>query len=151
MIGQAHGWGTFPKCGPRLSYCLIILGPLFWECPHPRALPYTYVLVHENVCLLLYYDKVHMWVTGLDLTVIFWHQPLPVTFNESMIEIRAWNLNHCFKNLHYGTSLGRVLHDLNGTRIVLESSWRKFVVWLEAALCPWVQILEKRRDLMPTP
>jgi len=37
---EAHGWGTFPKCKAKLGYCLI-LGPLFWECPHPRALPYT--------------------------------------------------------------------------------------------------------------
>ncbi len=32
--------GKFTKCGARLSYCLSI-GPLFWECPHPRALSYT--------------------------------------------------------------------------------------------------------------
>lgn len=76
---------------------------------------------------------------------------ITVTVNESMIEICAWNLNHRFKNLHCGTSLGRVLDDLNGTRMVLESTWRKFLVWLEANLCPWVQILEKRTDLMPTP
>jgi hypothetical protein len=36
-IGKAHGWGTFPKCKARLGYCLI-QSPLFWECPHPRAL-----------------------------------------------------------------------------------------------------------------
>jgi hypothetical protein len=23
-----------------MTYCLV-LGPLFWECPHPKALPYT--------------------------------------------------------------------------------------------------------------
>jgi hypothetical protein len=40
-MGAANGWGTFPKeSGAGLSYCLI-LGPLFWECPYPRALPYT--------------------------------------------------------------------------------------------------------------
>jgi hypothetical protein len=38
-IGKAHGWGTFPKCRCALRYCLVV-GPLFWECPHPRALPY---------------------------------------------------------------------------------------------------------------
>ncbi len=38
--GKAHGWWTFPKCGARLGYHLI-LGPLFCECPYPRALPYT--------------------------------------------------------------------------------------------------------------
>jgi len=41
MIGKADGWGTFPKCRAKLSYCLI-LGPLFWECAHPRALPYIW-------------------------------------------------------------------------------------------------------------
>jgi hypothetical protein len=35
-IGKAHGWGTFPKCRSGLGYHLI-LGPLFWECPHPRS------------------------------------------------------------------------------------------------------------------
>jgi len=40
MIGKAHGWRTFSKCGVGLGYCLV-LGPLFWECPHRRALPYT--------------------------------------------------------------------------------------------------------------
>ncbi len=44
-IGKAHGLGaaTFPKCRVGLGYCLT-LGPLIWECPHPRALPYTYKL-----------------------------------------------------------------------------------------------------------
>jgi hypothetical protein len=33
--------GKFTKCRAGLSYSLII-GPLFWECPHtPRALPFT--------------------------------------------------------------------------------------------------------------
>jgi hypothetical protein len=32
------GEGTFSK--RKLDYHLI-LGPLFWECPYPRALPYT--------------------------------------------------------------------------------------------------------------
>jgi hypothetical protein len=40
MRGKAYGWGTFPKCGAKLGYRLI-LGHLFWECSHPRALPYT--------------------------------------------------------------------------------------------------------------
>jgi hypothetical protein len=31
---------TFPKCGARLRYRLI-LDRLFWECPHPGALPST--------------------------------------------------------------------------------------------------------------
>jgi hypothetical protein len=38
---------TFHKCGARLGYCLI-LSPLFWECPHPRALPYTYDLCKDQ-------------------------------------------------------------------------------------------------------
>jgi len=38
--GKAHGWWTFPKCRARLGYHLI-LGPLFCECPYPRALPFT--------------------------------------------------------------------------------------------------------------
>jgi hypothetical protein len=42
----SHGWGTFPKCGAWLNYHLI-LGPLFWECPHSKALPYTY---HSLAC-----------------------------------------------------------------------------------------------------
>jgi len=41
MIGKADGWGTFPKCRAKLSYCLI-LGPLFWDCAHPRALSYIW-------------------------------------------------------------------------------------------------------------
>ncbi len=40
MRGKAHGWGTFPKCEATLDYCLV-LGPLFWKCPHPRDLHYT--------------------------------------------------------------------------------------------------------------
>jgi hypothetical protein len=40
-IGKLHGWGTFPKYGAGLSYHLL-LGPLFWECPHILGLlPYT--------------------------------------------------------------------------------------------------------------
>jgi len=31
-IGKAHGWGTFPKCGARLSYSLI-LAPYFEKAP----------------------------------------------------------------------------------------------------------------------
>jgi hypothetical protein len=38
MMGKAHGCRTFPKCGAELNYHFI-LGPLFWECPHPGALP----------------------------------------------------------------------------------------------------------------
>jgi hypothetical protein len=32
--------GTFPKSSAGLGYHLV-LGPLFWQYPHPRALPYT--------------------------------------------------------------------------------------------------------------
>jgi len=38
MMGKAHGCRTFLKCGAELNYHFI-LGPLFCECPHPRALP----------------------------------------------------------------------------------------------------------------
>jgi hypothetical protein len=40
MMGKsAHWWMTLPKCKARFSYHLI-LGPLFWNCPHPSgALP----------------------------------------------------------------------------------------------------------------
>jgi hypothetical protein len=40
MMGKsAHWWMTFPKSKAGFSYHLI-LGPLFWNCPHPgRALP----------------------------------------------------------------------------------------------------------------
>jgi hypothetical protein len=41
-LGKAHGGGTFSNCGAGLGYHLV-LGPLFWECPHPRALPYTLI------------------------------------------------------------------------------------------------------------
>jgi hypothetical protein len=34
-MSEGHMWGTFPKCVIGLSYQLIILGPLFWEWPHP--------------------------------------------------------------------------------------------------------------------
>jgi hypothetical protein len=34
--------GTFPKSGAGLGYhLLLVLGPLFWQCPHPGALPFT--------------------------------------------------------------------------------------------------------------
>jgi hypothetical protein len=34
--------GTFPKSRAGLGYhLLLVLGPLFWQCPHPGALPYT--------------------------------------------------------------------------------------------------------------
>lgn len=42
-IGIAHGWGTFPRWGVGLGYCLTV-GPLFSECSHPRVLAYT--LIH---------------------------------------------------------------------------------------------------------
>jgi hypothetical protein len=34
-IGKAYRWGTLPKCGARLGYCLM-LGP------HYNASPYTF-------------------------------------------------------------------------------------------------------------
>jgi hypothetical protein len=37
-VGKGHVWGTFPNCGIRLSYRLIILDPSFWEWHHPGAL-----------------------------------------------------------------------------------------------------------------
>jgi len=40
MIGKVHSWGTFPKCGAGLRFCLV-LGSLFREYLHPRALSYT--------------------------------------------------------------------------------------------------------------
>jgi hypothetical protein len=43
MIGKVHGWGIFPKCGAGLGFCLI-LGSLFREKPHPKALSYTKIL-----------------------------------------------------------------------------------------------------------
>ncbi len=30
------------NAGPDSATSCLVLGPLFWECPHPRALPYTY-------------------------------------------------------------------------------------------------------------
>jgi len=45
MIDKAHGWGGRGghtlTCEAGLGYYSLILGPLFCECPHPRALPYT--------------------------------------------------------------------------------------------------------------
>jgi hypothetical protein len=40
MVGKVHGWGTFPKWGPRFGYCLI-LDPIIFKCPYPRDLFYT--------------------------------------------------------------------------------------------------------------
>jgi hypothetical protein len=40
IIGKVHGWGTFSKCEAGLGTCLV-LGSLFREKPHPRALSYT--------------------------------------------------------------------------------------------------------------
>jgi hypothetical protein len=39
--GDAHGWGTFPKCEAKLNYHLAI-GPSILECPQPKALHYIY-------------------------------------------------------------------------------------------------------------
>jgi hypothetical protein len=41
------GLGTFSKCRVRLGYRLVP-GPLFWEWPHHRALPYTYT-IHKSI------------------------------------------------------------------------------------------------------
>jgi len=32
MMGELHGWGTFPKRG--WSWLLPVLGTLIWKCPH---------------------------------------------------------------------------------------------------------------------
>jgi hypothetical protein len=48
-MGKAHRWETFLKCEVELSYDLI-LGPLFWECPHPRPLSYTKNYVINTKC-----------------------------------------------------------------------------------------------------
>jgi hypothetical protein len=40
MMGKAHKWATFPKCGTGLGYHLG-KGLLFWGCSHHGALPYT--------------------------------------------------------------------------------------------------------------
>jgi hypothetical protein len=37
--GKAHGWGTFPKCEAALDYYCLVLGPLFWKCPHILKMP----------------------------------------------------------------------------------------------------------------
>jgi len=39
-MGGGEGGGHSLKCEAGLGYSLI-LGPLFCECPHPRALPYA--------------------------------------------------------------------------------------------------------------
>jgi hypothetical protein len=41
-MGKVHKWGTFLECEAKLNYCLI-LGPLFWELPHPLTFP-----LHRN-------------------------------------------------------------------------------------------------------
>ncbi len=38
-MGKGHKSGTFPKCEVTHS-CYLVLGPLFWEYPHPQGLPY---------------------------------------------------------------------------------------------------------------
>jgi hypothetical protein len=56
-IGKPHGWGTFPTYGAGLSYHLL-LGPLLWQCPHPRA----FTLHNKNLPGSQMYDpalKVH--------------------------------------------------------------------------------------------
>jgi hypothetical protein len=40
MIAKAHGWEHSQKYWAKFGYRLV-LGPFFWEGPHPRALPYT--------------------------------------------------------------------------------------------------------------
>lgn len=42
MIAKSPRQGTFPKCGLGYGFDL---GPLFWECSHPRALPYTQLIL----------------------------------------------------------------------------------------------------------
>jgi hypothetical protein len=38
-MGEAHGWGTFPYCGPGLGYLTPPLRTLILRMPHPGALP----------------------------------------------------------------------------------------------------------------
>jgi hypothetical protein len=40
LVGKAHKGRTFPKYWAEL-YFHLLLGPLFYECPHPCTLPYT--------------------------------------------------------------------------------------------------------------
>jgi hypothetical protein len=44
-MSKALCWGTFPNCGVQALYC--------WECPHPRALLYTFC-PNESGCMSKY-------------------------------------------------------------------------------------------------
>jgi len=52
-----HRCRTFTKCRAGLGYHHV-LDPLFWECCHPRALPYTFELESHPLSLGIWSERV---------------------------------------------------------------------------------------------
>jgi hypothetical protein len=50
-LGKAKGWGTFLR-GDVGLWLPPILGPLFWECLHPRALSYSQDNMNLGSCVV---------------------------------------------------------------------------------------------------
>lgn len=71
MMRKAH-YVTLPKCQVNIQV-LGPLGPLFWECPHHRALPYTptflaYLILTYYTYLRLLHTKVQFTPSRCTLT-----------------------------------------------------------------------------------
>ncbi len=106
-LGKAHGWGTFPKCGAGLGYHLV-LGPLFWECPHPRD-----ENIAEKYFPLPYTVNFQVWtsvgrISWLDVTLkIFWISNFLISQVISLFFTIKIMISGCERDLDLGCRLLR--------------------------------------------
>jgi hypothetical protein len=60
MIGWSSQFMDIPKTHAKLSYCLV-LGPLFWECPDLRVLPYM-LYTTLNLLIIFFTSTINQWI-----------------------------------------------------------------------------------------
>jgi hypothetical protein len=110
MIGKAHGWGTFLKYKATFSNCLV-LGPLFWECSHLRALPYTNDFESENQ------------MEGIKKHNFYWMGKKHIAATSP-----AQALLFALLPFHYDWNLGSPLHGFLTIYLCTQSIWTKFLL-----------------------
>jgi hypothetical protein len=94
-IGKALGWGTFLKCGVEHR---LVLGPLFWECPHPKGFTLDYCffkLIVMSAKWNLFLAPCGLSQSGQSLIIAIYKLTPNQGIGGGMIESRrrpSWNL-----------------------------------------------------------
>ncbi len=108
MMGKTHKWGTLPKCGVGLSYCLVLANVSFkwffatwWKkgvAKDTKMSPSHHIIRKNNNYIYIYLKKLNKkWLTHLDVEVmeVAWTKGgiLKKFYNLCLTSNRIWLIN----------------------------------------------------------